>query len=61
MEPGETLGIAAQIAVALAGFAIHPGVNPDFRGCDLSPYWNALRSVGISYDYAFGINLNHPI
>jgi len=27
------------------------------RDSNLSPYWNALRSVGISYDYGFGINL----
>jgi hypothetical protein len=29
----------------------------NLRGSNLSPYWNALRSVGISYDYAFRINL----
>jgi hypothetical protein len=28
------------------------------RDSNLSPYWNALRSVGISYDYGFGINLH---
>jgi hypothetical protein len=49
-------GVAGVVVVF--GRLIRAGiVNPESEAAILSPYWNALRSVGISYDYASGINL----